>query len=116
MHFGKYLLNHHVPGWFPYYLPFYHFKKLIEAPTGFQEELFANRILEESRRIDLFISGKIVEILNLIRYLSKNIDNATAENVANEITRIETFSKHNLEAFRKIIKKFKKLTGGSVLW
>ncbi len=92
-------------------------KDLIERPAGrFDEGAFVRAVLAEQERLDLFVSGKVVEMVTNLRHLDDHDDDALAREVAAEITRFDTFVRHNLEGFRKIIKKFAKKTQLSTIW
>ena len=93
-------------------------RDLIEAPAHgvFNEAKFVSEVQHEQDRLDLFVSGKIVEVVTNLEHLDSHDDPALAKTVAEDILRVDTFVKHNLEGFRKIIKKFAKKTGLSTVW
>ena len=70
----------------------------------------------EQDRIDLFISGKVVETVNNLEHLDLHQDDTLAGHVADEIQRIDAFVRQNLEGFRKIMKKYVKKQGLSKAW
>lgn len=117
MKYGEYLKEKMVPGWGPQYIDYDSLKHLIEEKgSGFTEEAFIARVTEEEGRIDLFISGRVVETVNNLRYLETHVDDELAERVAEELIRVESYVRQNLEGFRKIIKKYEKNTGLSTVW
>lgn len=70
MKYGEYLKDHLVPGWNAHYMDYNGLKEIIENSLDkFDEQAFVKRVMEEEKRVDFFIAGKIAEVVNNLRFL-----------------------------------------------
>jgi len=117
--FGETLSRDHVKAWAPHYIDYSGLKEYVESGNC-KERGFAKRVRGEKRKVDAFARGKVQELINELQHLEKFATNDPSklteqqvDAIGEKIINLDQFSYHNLEGFRKIIKKYKKLTGNS---
>ena len=103
--------------WKAHYFSYGDLVKLVET-SPVDENAFMQKFNQELERIDLFINGKIVETVNNLKHLEKSLveDSVLAEVISEDILKIDLYVHANIEACRKIIKKFVKKSRLSSVW
>ena len=119
MKFGEYLQDHAITDWQAHYFQYDSLKAIFEE-TGaeFTDEVgFVTLFTGEQDRIDQFVSGKIVEMVNNLAFLETHgEDTLLADTISEDLIRLDLYVQQNLEAMRKLIKKYRKKTGLSTVW
>eukprot|EP00049_Salpingoeca_infusionum_P009624 m.163444 g.163444 ORF g.163444 m.163444 type:complete len:1093 (-) comp14385_c1_seq1:422-3700(-) len=120
MKYGQYLLDNRLPGWEAHYMDYNKLKLMIKHGAPDQE--FMDTVRSELQRLDLFVGGKVSEIVSNLRFLmsSSGLEASEelqrAEQIATDIVNLDVFTEHNATGFRKIIKKYRKYVAAPVAW
>ena len=115
MKFGEFIKLNADPLFKGQYISYNKLTGVIENAST-SESSMVEAIFNEANRVDAFVRGQVVLIVNRLRYLDDHDDPQLAENISYDIVNVSKFVDLNLEGFRKLLKKYRKKTGFSTVW